>query len=76
MLNWKRKAIGYYIANRDGKDVAVATRVRDTGEPLWQLTILDGTPYKTTRSGRVIDTFVTLKDLQFHYGRLTNGVAA
>lgn len=68
MFYWKRISLGYYEARRDGERVATAERIKDTGEPIWELNILDGTPYRQTSSGRVVDTFVTLGDAKFAYG--------
>ena len=68
MFYWKRIALGYYEARRDGVGVARVTRIKDTGEPIWQMDVLDGTELRKTSSGRVCDTFCTLGDAKFAYG--------
>ena len=68
MFKWRRIANGFHEARRNNVPVARAKRIKDTGEPLWQLLILDETPYSTTASGREVDTFPTLGEAQFSYG--------
>ena len=50
----KKIGYGYYEILRDGQRVATVDKIVDTGEPIWELTILDDTPYRKTRSGRTI----------------------
>lgn len=67
MTNWKRIAAGYYEAEREGAIVARVKRIKNTGEPVWQLTVLDDTPYSETASGRVIDEYYSLAGAKFAY---------
>lgn len=68
MFYWKRTALGYYEARRNGQVVAVAERIKDTGEPIWELTILDGTELRKSASGKTYTKFCTLGDAKFAYG--------
>jgi hypothetical protein len=68
MFYWKRITIGRYEARRNGEVVATAERIKNTGEPIWELTILDGTDYPTSSTGRMMDKFPTLDRARFAYG--------
>ena len=68
MFYWKRTYPGIYEARRNGTVVACAKRIRDTGEPLWELTILDGTELRKSSKGNTFTIFCTLGDAKFAYG--------
>ena len=68
MFYWKRTAIGYYEARRDGKIVATAERVKDNGAPVWELFVFDGTPLPKSSRGSTLRKFCTLGDCKFAYG--------
>ena len=75
MFYWKRAALGYYEARRNGEVVAVVERVKNTGEPVWALTVLDGTELRKSSKGNTFTKFCTLGDAKFAYGhayRLAN----
>ena len=79
MFYWKRIAPGAYEAIRNGVLVATANRVKDHGEPLWELTILDGTQLRKSSKGNTFNTYCTLGDAKFAYGyayRMTQEIAA
>ncbi len=68
MFYWKRIKIGTYEARRNGDLVAVAERIKDTGEPTWELTVLDGTELRKSSKGNTFTKFCTLGDAKFAYG--------
>lgn len=70
----KKLSYGLYEIIRDGQQVATVEKIVDTGEPIWELTILDGTPYRQTRSGRTIDEFVALSSAIDYYKYQRNQV--
>jgi hypothetical protein len=69
MTKTRKLSYGHYELTQDGVAVAVVSKVRDSGEPLWALTPLGDFPVVKTASGRVfsLDSFVALKDAQRFY---------
>lgn len=68
MFYWKRTYPGIYEARRNGAIVARAERIKDTGEPVWELTVLDGTELRKSSKGRTCTKYCTLGDAKFAYG--------
>jgi hypothetical protein len=67
---WKRIAPGLYECRRDCELVALIERTVDSGEPIWALTVMDGTYFRPRASGapRALDRFPSLGDAKFAYG--------
>ncbi len=51
MTTWIKRTAGHYHGEENGVVVATIDRVKDHGEPTWELSALDGTILRTRPSG-------------------------